>query len=149
MRHKKIPLATEIEQYDQTFVIFGEPASKANSRRLVTIKGRPAFIKSAKANTYMEDFVRQAQAQAKVPPATGDVRVEVLIHYASRRPDLDDSVILDALQGIAYVNDRQVRQRLVYWGLDKDFPRAVIRVVGCDIYDVPKHLITFPTTPVD
>ena len=149
MGQKKNVLPVEVDQYDQTFVIFGEPASKANSRRLVTIRGRPAFIKSAKANSYVDDFIRQAQAQAKVPPATGDVRVEVLIHYATRRPDLDESVILDALQGIAYLNDRQVRQRHVYWGLDKDSPRAVIRVVGCDIYDVPKHLITFPTTPVD
>ena len=71
-----------------------------------------------------------------------DVRVELMIHYASRRPDLDESVILDAMQGIVYVNDRQVKQRMAYWGLDKDMPRAVIRVVECDINDVPSHLLS-------
>jgi Holliday junction resolvase RusA-like endonuclease len=71
-----------------------------------------------------------------------DVRVELMIHYASRRPDLDESVILDAMQGIVYVNDRQVKQRFAYWGLDKDAPRSVIRVVECDINDVPAHLVT-------
>lgn len=71
-----------------------------------------------------------------------DVRVELMIHYASRRPDLDESVILDAMQGIVYVNDRQVKQRMAYWGLDKDMPRAVIRVVECDINDVPSHLVS-------
>jgi len=65
-----------------------------------------------------------------------------MIHYASRRPDLDESVILDAMQGIVYVNDRQVKQRMAYWGLDKDMPRAVIRVVECDINDVPSHLVS-------
>ena len=37
-------------------VIMGEPASKSNSRRLVTIRGRPAFIKSKNANVYVKAF---------------------------------------------------------------------------------------------
>jgi Holliday junction resolvase RusA-like endonuclease len=122
-------------------VIFGEPASKANSRKLVTLGGRPAFIKSQKARDYVTEFQRQCRNQVKVM-TDRDVRVELMIHYASRRPDLDESVILDAMQGIVYVNDRQVKQRMAYWGLDKDMPRAVIRVVECDINDVPSHLVS-------
>ena len=38
------------------FTIIGEPASKANSRQLVTIRGRPAFIKSKKARDYVKLF---------------------------------------------------------------------------------------------
>jgi hypothetical protein len=52
---------------------------------------------------------------------------------------------LDALQGIAYANDRQVKQRMTYWGLDKDMPRAVIRITQCDLDDVPEYLLTTPT----
>lgn len=131
------------DKFDCTFVILGEPASKANARRLVTIRGRPAFIKSKKANDYMDDFRKQCAAQAAgMKPTEKDVRVEMMIHYASRRPDLDESVILDAMQGIVYANDRQVRQRMVYWGLDKDLPRAVIRVTECDLGDVPEYLRT-------
>lgn len=131
------------EKFDCTFVIFGEPASKANARRLVTIRGRPAFIKSKKANDYMDDFRRQCEEQAKgMKPTDRDVKVEMMIHYASRRPDLDESVILDAMQGIVYENDRQVRQRMVYWGLDKELPRAVIRITECDLSDVPEYLTT-------
>lgn len=125
--------------FDRTIIVFGEPASKANSRRLVTIRGRPAFIKSAKANDYVTSFKQQAQRQFNAP-TEADVRVEMVIHYASRRPDLDESVILDALQGIAYVNDRQVKQREVYWALDKENPRAVIRIVECDINEIPERL---------
>ena len=130
-----------MEKFDCTFVIFGEPASKANSRKLVTLGGRPAFIKSQKARDYVTEFQRQCREQVKVM-TDRDVRVELMIHYASRRPDLDESVILDAMQGIVYVNDRQVKQRMAYWGLDKELPRSVIRVVECDIKDVPSHLLT-------
>lgn len=137
----------QVEKFDCTMVIFGEPASKANSRRLVTIKGRPAFIKSQKANDYVASFKRQCAEQVK-KMTTDDVRVEIMIHYASRRPDLDESVILDAMQGIVYANDRQVKQRMVYWGLDRDLPRAVIRVTSCDVDDVPHYLHSDPD-PLD
>lgn len=132
------------KKFDCTFVIFGEPASKANSRKLVTIRGRPAFIKSGKANDYVKSFTDQCAKQAAalgMVPTDKDVRVELMIHYASRRPDLDESVILDAMQGIVYVNDRQVKQRMAYWGLDRTLPRTVIRVTECDVHDVPVYLM--------
>lgn len=126
---------------DTTLVILGEPASKANSRRIVNIRGRMVPIKSKKALEYVASI--RLQAAAQMPSMIeGDLRVEMMIHYASRRPDLDESVILDALQGIAYENDRQVKQRMTYWGLDKDMPRAVIRITQCDIDDVPEYLRT-------
>lgn len=137
------PPKTSVDAYDRTIVIFGEPASKANSRKLVTINKRPAFIKSSKARGYVETFKAQCAAQlAGIPPTDKDVRVEMVIHYASRRPDLDESVILDAMQGIAYLNDRQVKQREVYWGLDRDNPRAVIRIAECNPDNIPEHLRT-------
>jgi len=125
-------------------VILGEPASKANSRRIVNIRGRMVPIKSQKALDYVTSLRLQAAAQMSAM-IEGDLRVEMMIHYASRRPDLDESVILDALQGIAYDNDRQVKQRMTYWGLDKDMPRAVIRITQCDLDDVPEYLRTTST----
>jgi Holliday junction resolvase RusA-like endonuclease len=125
-------------------VILGEPASKANSRRIVNIRGRMVPIKSQKALDYVTSLRSQAAAQMSTM-IEGDLRVEMMIHYASRRPDLDESVILDALQGIAYANDRQVKQRMTYWGLDKDMPRAVIRITQCDLDDVPEYLRTTST----
>lgn len=58
----------------------------------------------------------------------GDVCVEIKIYYASRRPDLDESLILDLLQDVAYTNDRQVKEKHIYWGLDKENPRCEIKV---------------------
>jgi Holliday junction resolvase RusA-like endonuclease len=57
---------------------------------------------------------------------TGDLRVTLHIFYASRRPDLDESLILDLMQGLIYENDRQVKERHCYWGLDPENPRSEI-----------------------
>ena len=107
--------------------IFGEPASKANSRRVVRIGGMSRLIKSHKALTYSDLFQRQIKPLG-LTPMSGDVRVTMHIWYASRRPDLDESLILDLLQGHAYVNDRQVKEKHIYWHLDKDDPRSEILV---------------------
>ena len=111
-----------------SFKILGEPASKANSRKMVYIRGKPLFIKSAKALSYAESFKRQVSVPA-IFFDEGDVVVTIRIWYASRRPDLDESLILDLLQGVAYENDRQVKEKHIYWmGVDKDEPRCEIEV---------------------
>lgn len=108
------------------FTVFGEPASKANSRQLVRLNNRPMFIKSKKARDYVSAFKLQCP---KLPVLMqGDLVVHIKIYYASRRPDLDESVILDAMQDLIYENDRQVKEKHVYHGLDKDNPRAEIRI---------------------
>ena len=91
------------------FTILGEPASKANSRQIVMLKGRPAVIKSKKARDYVKNF--QMQCPVLKPLIEGDVCVEIKIFYAIRRPDLDESVILDCMQSYIYTNDRQVKRR--------------------------------------
>jgi Holliday junction resolvase RusA-like endonuclease len=105
-------------------IIFGEPASKANSRRVVRYGGMSRLIKSAKALSYSDAFKQQCKPLATL--MTGDLRVTLHIFYASRRPDLDESLILDLMQGLIYENDRQVKERHCYWGLDPDNPRAEI-----------------------
>jgi Holliday junction resolvase RusA-like endonuclease len=105
----------------------GEPASKANSRRIVKIGGKIASIKSRKALSYGEAFKLQCPALHPMFTDT-DVAVEIDIWYGSRRPDLDDSLILDLLQGKVYANDRCVKRRDIRWGLDKDNPRIEITV---------------------
>lgn len=109
-----------------SFVIHGEPASKANSRRMVIIGGKPRLIKSKKALDYCKMFAEQCPVLEKL--LDGDVSVEMTIYYASRRPDLDESVILDEMQGKIYTNDRQVKQKHIHWGLDRDNPRSHIRI---------------------
>lgn len=117
----------------------GQVASKANSRQLVTIKGRPAFIKSPEARAFERGALMQIPAAAK-RMLTGPVRAVIRIWYASERPDLDESVVLDVLQakyetrdGVrvlvrkgVYINDRQVREKHVFHGIDRKNPRAEV-----------------------
>lgn len=121
--------------------ILGEPASKANSRKLVKFGDRPASIKSDKARHYERNALLQIPASAKLMLA-GKLAMTIRIYYASERPDLDESVILDVLQAKykkqdgqrilvrkgVYINDRQVRERHVYHDIDKRNPRAEIEI---------------------
>lgn len=127
------------------FVIFGEPASKANQRRLVTFghgdEARPALIKSKKALSYERDALKQIPPLARVQ-IQGPVKVTLRIFYASERPDLDESVVLDVLQdrykgrgeerelvqrGV-YRNDRQVREKHVFHAIDRKNPRTEVEI---------------------
>lgn len=130
------------------FTILGEPASKANQRKLVSFGDRPALIKSDKARNYEREALRQ------IPPAArqrleGPLRITLRIWYASERPDLDEAVILDVLQdrwvrpkrgdgavlqervlgqaGV-YRNDRQVREKHVFHAIDRKNPRTEVLV---------------------
>ena len=85
------------------------------------------FIKSQKALEYVKGFEKQCPQLDEL--MTEDVAVDITIYYASRRPDLDESLILDCLQGLVYKNDRQVKEKHIYWGgVDKENPRAEIHV---------------------
>jgi len=106
--------------------ILGEPASKANSRRVVKFGNMSRLIKSQKALTYSDMFKQQVRPLSVM--ISGDLVVIMRIYYASRRPDLDESLILDLLQGVVYTNDRQVKEKHIYWDLDRENPRAEIIV---------------------
>jgi len=94
------------------------------------VGGKPRFIKSSKALSYAEAFSLQV---LKVEPLLVDeLSVYMWIYYATQRPDLDESLILDLLQGKIYINDRQVRERHVYHYIDKDNPRVEIYVKSRD-----------------
>ena len=95
---------------------------------MVYIRGKPMFIKSEKALAYGRAFKQQCViAPSEIFDC--DVVVTIRIWYASRRPDLDESLILDLLQEVAYKNDRQVKEKHIYWmGVDKDNPRCEIEI---------------------
>lgn len=136
------------------FTIHGQPMSKANSRQLV-FRGKreerkPMFIKSTEALQFERDALLQIPTIAR-QRLEGPVCVTLRIFYATERPDLDESLILDVLQdqfayrerhrpdadekreryltqsGV-YRNDRQVREKHVYHGIDRVNPRVEICV---------------------
>ena len=129
------------------FTIYGEAASKANSRKIVKINGKTRSAKSEKALGFERDALRQIPHAARVR-MEGPVSVTLRMYYASERPDLDESLVLDVLQdrwaqhwvlpgptrqrvmvqaGV-YQNDRQVREKHIYHSIDRKNPRVEICV---------------------
>lgn len=127
------------------FTILGEPASKANSRRLVKSGSRPAIIKSSKALDYEKTALIQIPGYAKMMFEC-DLSITINVFYASRRPDLDCSVLFDLLQarfevvnGVCecvrkgvYLNDRALKEMHLYHHIDKANPRAEIALKTID-----------------
>jgi Holliday junction resolvase RusA-like endonuclease len=130
-----------------SFVILGQPASKANSRELVTIAGRPQLIKSKAALAYERSALMQIPPKVRLQ-LTCKLAMELRVYYETERSDLDESLVLDVLQNRTklvpvpgtdkkervlvqagvYVNDRQVRERHVYHGIDAKNPRTELRI---------------------
>lgn len=129
------------------FVIRGEAASKANQRELATIGPKHArrtiLRKSDKALAFEDSALLQIPAEARRMFA-GLVAIELRMHYASMRPDLDESIVLDVLQARfapvvkgkprrlvragVYLNDRQVWHKRITRGLDAADPRIEVTV---------------------
>lgn len=125
------------------FTILGQPCSKSNRSQIVRLGDRVSIGKSAEAKRYIRDALRQ------IPPAARQrlavpVRMTLRLWYASERPDMDESQILDVLQdqwkrdkatgqrvllqaGV-YRDDRLVRERHTYHGIDRANPRAEIEI---------------------
>ena len=122
-------------------VILGQVVGHKNSYHIVTIKGRPAVVKSKDALAYERDALRQIPPSAR-QRLEGPVRVTLRLYYATERPDLDESMVLDVLQdrfkgkgeqrelvqkGV-YRNDRQVREKHVHHLIDRANPRTEVEV---------------------
>ena len=113
-------------KWEYEAVVEGETASKSNARQLVRIGRRIVPIKSKKALAYKDCFERLAPTID--PLIDGDVLLFCHIFYATRRPDLDESLIMDCLEGKAYKNDRQIKAKIILHGLDRAAPRTEIKI---------------------
>lgn len=162
------------------FTILGQPVSMKNRREVAMIGakkmdvvtgrrddgtlqlermkvgGRILNRKSDEAAEYERTARLQIPHWARVMLA-GEVRVTMRIYYASRRSDLDESLILDIMQARyetvkvgplrevkpgeyaydkerrlvskgVYLNDRQVWEKHVFKAIDEKNPRAEIEV---------------------
>lgn len=107
--------------------ISGQPYSKANSRKLVQIGGRPRFIKSDSARQYEKDFASQCRTHPN--PIKGRVWLIGAIAYESWRSDLDESLIMDGLQGRLIENDRQIVGKLLLRAVEPGDGRSVLAIV--------------------
>src|SRR4249920_1840695 len=113
------------------FDVLGQPHSKANSRRMAVDRrtGHMRSIKSKSALKFVQDCGQQIPTLPKMLDHLGhEVACRFVLHYPSLRADLDPSIVLDAMQGRIYANDRCVTTIVSVRGYDKIQPRVEVEV---------------------
>jgi Holliday junction resolvase RusA-like endonuclease len=108
----------------------GELASKANSRMVARRKGKkPWVIKSPKARAWLRGAVLILGARRPPEPLEGELILHARIWYQTERPDLDVSLLCDALQLAGIIgNDRQIREQHLTHSIDRANPRISLKL---------------------
>lgn len=110
----------------KTWVVNGELASKSNGRRFIR---RGLIIKSNKALIFEELFPLQVRPKPEDCITEGEVTLTATIFYKTQRNDLDESLLMDCIQNVGLVsNDRQIREKHIYHGIDKVNPRVEFKI---------------------
>lgn len=109
--------------------IHGQPPSKSNRLRIVTISGHGALSKTKSAKEYEQSFFMQCSLRRKNISCRFKLTVDV--YFKSDLPDLDNAmkVILDCLQGCGAIkNDRLCAEIHARKLIDKINPRIEFEI---------------------
>ena len=103
------------------------PYPPSANRYWRSFRGR--IVKSSEARTYQQ-AVGSLAGGTSTPLHTGAVGLQLNFYRPQRRGDLDNriKVLVDALQGVAYANDKQVTELHAYLHDDKQNPRVEVDV---------------------
>lgn len=118
-------------------IIHGQPPSKSNMYRIVTIKGHGSLAKTPAMKEWEKKFYLQCGAyRNKDIRSFFELYVDVYFH--SNQPDLDNALkgLLDCLQTCGAIrNDRQCVKIVAQKFIDKVSPRiefTIVPVVGVE-----------------
>jgi Holliday junction resolvase RusA-like endonuclease len=78
-----------------------------------------------------EQYQWEAKAQWKGKPLVGDVRADITLYFGTKRAaDWDNfhKLSCDALSGIAYADDSQIKRATVALAYDKARPRIELAI---------------------
>lgn len=130
-----IPTNAHITRQGDTIRLVIPPPVSANSywrNRVVHAPGRkPMSITylSAQAKAYKAVVKRMGQY---CEPFRGPVRVTARVFFPRRGADLGNAekITSDSLQGIAFLDDKQIEEHHWYRGIDRDNPRIELEIVS-------------------
>lgn len=86
---------------------------------------KPCLVLSDEARAYKTAIALKGRVERRVP-MSGPVELRLVVHFADKRSDLSNriKVLEDALQGVAYVDDKQVNRLVAERGREA-FPPSV------------------------
>jgi hypothetical protein len=112
------------------FVVLGNLPRKSNSRRIFTNRktNRPIIVKSADALDYERSFAMQTKG---VPKGKFDkkqtIALTAWVYYRNPLSDLSDELLCDLMEKTGIIpNDRQIKVKHLYGGIDKVNPRVIV-----------------------
>lgn len=115
-----------------TLTLSGEPKSTQTIYR-ASCRGRfPTVYMTPEGKALKEQYQWEARAQWKQPPLKGDIAMNVMIYFGTkRRADLDNfnKLWADALTGIVYEDDSQIGKLTLERAYDKARPRIEVDVI--------------------
>jgi Holliday junction resolvase RusA-like endonuclease len=88
---------------------------------------------TAEGKALKEQYQWEARAQWKGKPLEGDIEVSITLYFGTKgRADLDNfnKLSLDALTGIAYLDDSQIAKLTIARGYEKVRPRIEITITA-------------------
>lgn len=106
-------------------VIYGNPVSKSNAYKIITINGHGSLAKSPELKKYENDFYIQCN-HYRNKNIKGYFEIYVDVYFASQRSDLDNvmKVIMDCLERVKAIdNDNKLVKIVANKYLDKLNPR--------------------------
>ena len=109
--------------------IYGQPPSKSNSYKIITLNGHFKLGKTAATKKYEQDFFMQCSLRKK--GICKRFKITLDVYFNSDRPDLDNSckVILDCLQTCGAIkNDRFCAEIHARKLIDKRNPRIEFEI---------------------
>jgi Holliday junction resolvase RusA-like endonuclease len=113
-------------------VLSGEPKSTQHIYRNTCRGGFSTTYMTAEGKALKEKYQWEARSQWNGKPLEGDIAVSITLYFGTkRRADLDNfnKLSLDALTGIAYLDDSQIGKLTIARAYDKTRPRIEIQVL--------------------
>lgn len=112
--------------------LLGEPRSTQNCYKYSCARG--GFLRGymkAECADLKEDYQWQAKSQWKRGVLTGDIEIYIRIYFGTKRKsDWDNfhKLTMDALTGIVFEDDSQIKRATVELHYDKSNPRVEIDI---------------------
>ncbi len=112
-------------------VIYGQPPSKSNQYRIITLGGHGSLAKTTALKEYEKRFYLECGAYRN-KNIKGFFELYIDVYFQSNRPDLDNALkaTLDSLQSCkAISNDRNCVKIVANKFIDKNNPRIEFTLV--------------------
>lgn len=111
-------------------VLLGNPKSTSHIYHYHCKFGRPAGYMTAEGKKIKESYWLQARSQCK-KPLSGPLKVSIILFFQDRRArDWDNfhKLSMDALNGVVWVDDKQIIEANVRKSYDKENPRIELEI---------------------